>query len=246
MTKIQFLGTAPGIPTRDKKHSCIYVRADRFCCLLDCGEGASQSFITHFDDFEELDFILITHFHPDHSAGIYMFIQMLYLKKRQKKLTIYLPESIKQFRETLDLFYLFPQKLTFELELLFIEQIMDRYHTIEVFRNDHLLSNEDFLTEHKLQNRMNCYSLKFNLGSKIIAYTSDISSIECIRYFISECHICIIDAIHPPIAELIDLEQKVVEKIYLTHGMIYNLSQYIQNRVKYIVAEDGNVIKDRG
>ena len=86
------LGSGPGIPQMDKNLSSIYVQTEHANLLLDCGDGCAKRLLQLGKSGDHLDAVLISHYHPDHIAGIFMLLQMLYLQDRRKALTIYVPE----------------------------------------------------------------------------------------------------------------------------------------------------------
>lgn len=62
--------------------------------LLDCGHGVAALF-TRWLPAEQLDAVVISHFHPDHYADLYavrhMIRSALYLGKRKQPLPVYMP-----------------------------------------------------------------------------------------------------------------------------------------------------------
>jgi len=238
MLTINFWGTSAGVPEIDKRFSCIYIQCDDTHFLLDCGEGGSHSYIEYCTDFDLIDFIFITHLHTDHAAGIFQMIQLLQLKKRKKPLYIFYPEDIEHFRVTLEMFYLMPQVLPFELIICPCADVSKYFPFVTPFTTDHLTR----FTGMSLYNTCLSWGVSIKYNDKKIVYTSDIVSIHSIAKHIANTDICIIDAIHPPISEYVELEDMVTGVICLTHGMRTEIEEYIVGKVKYFVPPDGSTL----
>jgi ribonuclease BN (tRNA processing enzyme) len=239
MIKIVFQGTAPGCPQINKRHSCLYVQYnENYNFLLDAGEGACFSFIEYIKDVNAIDFIFITHFHPDHSSGIFMLLQTFQMLKRTKKLTIFTPEQSNNFKDILKHFYLFPEKFTFELEILDCEKINDRYNELVPFLTDHLQGNTQLIQANNYANEMKSFGLNINTENKVITYTSDIVSVKSILDYLKNTDICIIDGIHPILEEFLLLDNVIKEKIYITHGSQTGLKDFIIDKPKFVLVND--------
>lgn len=70
------------------------VTSDNSHLLLDCGHGVSAQ-LARWLPAEQLDAVIISHFHPDHYADLYavrhMIRSALFLGKRQQPLPVYIP-----------------------------------------------------------------------------------------------------------------------------------------------------------
>ncbi len=97
------LGSGPGLPQVDRNLSSVLIRHNGQMILADCGDGCIRRLMDHGIGAEDLDAVLITHYHPDHVGGLFMLLQMLYLMDRKKSLPVFLPERPAAFVETMQL-----------------------------------------------------------------------------------------------------------------------------------------------
>lgn len=102
---------------RGKFFSACLLRADGACLLVDAGEPCSQRLAETGVSPAEIDAVLLTHGHSDHTAGLPMFLQAAWLAPRQKPLEVFLPaELIAPLQTWLRAVYLPPELLGFPLE----------------------------------------------------------------------------------------------------------------------------------
>jgi len=226
--KIQVLGIAPGNPVLGQHHSAVFVNFSNNNVLLDCGESTSQQLLRNKMDGELLDAIAISHYHPDHVSGLFMVLQMLYLKKRVKPLKLFLPEEIEKFKNVLELFYVFPKKLTFKLELYPIQQINHYFPEIKVIFSEHLYSYKDFIKKYNLPNPMNSYSYYIKEKEKRFIFTSDIEGIKSFNDYLHNLDLLIIDGMHPDAKDILNLPSKTNARILITHGLSEELEQILE------------------
>jgi len=226
--KFIILGAGPGLPTLDRNQSCLYINMSERHILADCGEGTAQKLLRHGLDANVIDAILITHYHPDHISGIYMVLQMLYLQQRTKPLKLFLPERQSEFLATLSLFYTFPTRFQFILEVYPVAEVGSHIGGIIPVMNDHLLGYGDHIHRYSLKNMMQAYSLRFEEGDGSLVYTSDLATMESIRPIVLSTHSVIIDALHPNYKQISALQDMSIQRIILTHGISDELAAWLE------------------
>jgi ribonuclease Z len=107
-------GTGDGWPCADRNHSSFHYRFGKTSLIVDCGESVSRAYKASGLSYDAFDALLLSHLHSDHIGGFFMFMQGLWLEKRQKDLPIYLPEDgIKPLRDLLDAAMIFEELLAF-------------------------------------------------------------------------------------------------------------------------------------
>ena len=94
--KITILGTAAGVPTKQRAHSAIYLSytdAEEYCCMFDCGEGTQRQMLEAGLNLLKIDDLFVTHWHGDHCLGIPALIDTMGFESKQGPVNIYSPES---------------------------------------------------------------------------------------------------------------------------------------------------------
>ncbi len=96
MAKLVILGTAWVIPDKRHENTHMIVNGDNGSVLIDSGANPIVSLERAGVDPDRLESLVLTHFHPDHVAGVPMLLLNLWLIGRQQ------PLSIHGLRATLD------------------------------------------------------------------------------------------------------------------------------------------------
>jgi len=210
------------MPEPERACSSILIESNSRSYLLDAGEGCASSIIRHKVNTDKIKQIFITHTHADHSIGIFMLVQMMHLLGRKDSLDIYLPEeAVFWFENMFDALYLFPEDLKFRFELKPITKdfiFQDENLTLRTYLNQHLLPNNNFISEQNLPNRMESYCFIVNLGNKKIVYSGDIAQKEDIENLIEGVDLLLCEATHIDPEELLALvTRKKVKSTILTH-----------------------------
>lgn len=108
------LGCGSAKPTLRHQPSCTVVNHRDTLYMIDCGEGAQQSFQRSRLKFSRLRHIFLTHLHGDHVLGLPGLLSTLALGGTGGKLTIHtFAEGEKILREIIDFF---AKDLSYELE----------------------------------------------------------------------------------------------------------------------------------
>ena len=64
------IGSGTGIPNPRRRPPALVVRINGHLLLFDCGAGTIWSLAEAGLDYRDLDYLWLTHFHPDHTAGL--------------------------------------------------------------------------------------------------------------------------------------------------------------------------------
>jgi ribonuclease BN (tRNA processing enzyme) len=228
--RFRILGSGSGYPELGKHHSAYYIETANQRFLFDCGEGTSQQLLRYELADNEIDAIIISHFHPDHVAGIFMVLQMFYLRKRTKKLWLFVPEKKEAFLDILNFFYSFPKRFTYEIQMEETAEVGLFFQELKSYHTSHLLTYKDFIMDEKLPNEMKSYSLLITGQNQKLFISSDILSIKEIPFAEINADIYILDGMHPNADEIIDFLKNETAKVILSHGLSPELEEKIKNR----------------
>ncbi len=236
--KIRILGSAPGIPVPGKNHSALWFYTHGKNILIDCGEGISHQLMKYELDGDVIDYIIISHYHPDHVSGFFMLIQMMYLQQRVKNLTVFLPERVKDFIDAMHMFYTIPEKFHFSIFFKPMEELTETLPFITPVESDHLQSYSSVIRSNHLANEMKSYSFvleeeEIEYDKKVI-YTSDIQRLETLGNHLVETNILIVDALHPKAENIYSLCEDEIERVILTHGISQDLQKMLKSRDKCV------------
>ena len=96
MSEVLFVGTSDAFGAGGRRQAAILVRAPSGSVLLDCGPTTLTGLAALGVPRDEIDAILISHFHGDHFGGIPLFVlAAVYEDQRRKPLRIIGPEGVR-------------------------------------------------------------------------------------------------------------------------------------------------------
>ncbi len=96
MSEVVFIGTSDAFGAGGRRQSAVYVRGERGGMLFDCGGTTNTGLGQLGLSRDEVDVILVSHFHGDHFGGIPAFLYAaLYTDQRSHPLEIVGPPGIE-------------------------------------------------------------------------------------------------------------------------------------------------------
>lgn len=81
MFELTFLGTSGSVPSPERNHPSLLVKAGGTRVLIDCGEGTQRQLMRSGLGLRRPDLLLLTHGHPDHVLGIPGLLSTLGLQR---------------------------------------------------------------------------------------------------------------------------------------------------------------------
>jgi ribonuclease BN (tRNA processing enzyme) len=101
-TTVRFLGSGDSFGSGGRFQTCILVAGSAQSYILDCGASSLIAMRVQAVDPNDIDTILLTHFHGDHCAGVPFFLMDAMLgSKRTKPLFVAGPVGTQEHLETL-------------------------------------------------------------------------------------------------------------------------------------------------
>jgi ribonuclease Z len=93
----QIIGCSAGVPTQERGVSSVLISTINYDMMIDCGEGTYLRWQRKGYKWKNLQYILITHMHPDHTGGLIPFLFYRKLFSIEKTLTLIGPPKLKEF-----------------------------------------------------------------------------------------------------------------------------------------------------
>ena len=98
--KLQFVGCGDAFGSGGRFNTCFHITGARTNILLDCGASSLVALKSLAISLNDIEAILITHFHADHFGGIPFFmLDAQFFSKRTQPLTIAGPHGLQEWYE---------------------------------------------------------------------------------------------------------------------------------------------------
>lgn len=184
---VTIIGCGDAFTSGGQLHTCFSIKAPHTNLLIDCGATAYYGIKKQGIKIDDIDTIVISHFHGDHYGGVPFLLLEEAVRNREKPLTIISPPTGKE-RITRLLDQLYPESNVLnKLNLIF-----KNYRIDGVLQADHL-EIAAFPVEHAVDTLP--HGLRLGVAGKIISFTGDTGwtpmLIELARdadLFICECN----------------------------------------------------------
>lgn len=117
MAELIILGTAASVPDAEHDTVSLVLRGADWAVLVDCGGSPLHKLARLGVEPEQIRAVILTHSHADHTYGLPMLVQGLWLDGREESLPIYGPgETIELAHRLLALFNLAEREGMFTIE----------------------------------------------------------------------------------------------------------------------------------
>ena len=105
MATLFLLGTGSANSTPDRTTTMLALHEDGSTLLIDCGGDVIQRMLAAGLEIDSIDGIIVTHEHPDHVSGFPLFIEKLWLAKRDRPIAVYgIRPALEQARRSWEAF----------------------------------------------------------------------------------------------------------------------------------------------
>jgi ribonuclease BN (tRNA processing enzyme) len=93
--RLQFVGCGDALGSGGRYNTCFHLTGSSVNCLIDCGASSLPALKKLGIARDDIDLILITHFHGDHFAGLPFLLLDAQFSRRSRPLVIAGPEGIE-------------------------------------------------------------------------------------------------------------------------------------------------------
>lgn len=165
MITLTVIGCGDAVASGGIRNTCFCVQAPSGGFLIDCGASAVPGLKQHNIKLDDINTILLTHFHGDHYGGVPFLLLEAAIYGRVKPLTIAAPAGAKdKIAQLLHLLYPGTQVLE-KLDVRFIE-----YMTTETISMNKI-TLKAFKVIHSPESLP--HGLRITVDEKVIAYSGD-------------------------------------------------------------------------
>ena len=95
MLDVFLLGTGGTSPVPERWLTSCYIRCDGMAVLIDCGEGTQIALKEQGLSFKNIDAVLFTHYHADHTGGLPGMLLSMGKAGRTEPLDLYGPDGLE-------------------------------------------------------------------------------------------------------------------------------------------------------
>ncbi len=196
MSSLTLLGTGTCQIEHERRASSVLLKLNGLPILFDCGHGVSQRLLDVGISHNQLSYIVLSHFHPDHVSDLIPLLQAGAWSRRDARSTdlhIYGPPGVRRLID--GLMKLFgPQSFTQPSYAIHVHEITSEQFMIE----DHRF---DFVSLPPAGN----HGLRFTWRGKRYALTGDSHFHTEEVAFLKGVDLAIIDAGHPADEEIVQM-----------------------------------------
>lgn len=218
------LGVGDGHVSAHRAHAAFLYEFGATRLLVDCGEPATQSLLRAGTRLEALDGVVISHLHFDHVGGVFTLLQGLWLSRRQRPLTLHLPqagvEPVQALLRAAHLFNLTPPPFALRLEPLRSGQPFKvGAITVTPLANSHLASPPPARRRGTRGRVDEAFSFLLEDGRRRVAHSADLGAVEDVAALVAEpldLLVCELAHLDPP-ALLARLRGQPIRRTLLVH-----------------------------
>lgn len=205
---LHLLGTGSGLVNPARHASAYLYETGAGDLLFDCGEPVAATLAARGYNWRRLAAVVLSHTHADHLGGLPMLIQQVHLARRTEPLVVVAPgELAARMRDHLGLFYLFTERLGFDLSV----QQAEAHRPIRVSDAEllpvptrHLTHYSEALAGLDYPNLCAAFGYRVTRPASCWFYSGDLGSFSDIESQLAGCTLAVVDSTHIGQAEVFD------------------------------------------
>lgn len=243
--QLQFIGCGDAFGSGGRFNTCFHLVGRNVNVLIDCGASSLVALNKLAINRNNIDAILLTHFHADHVGGLPFFLlEANYVLKRERTLTVAGPPSLKsRYAEIMEADFPGTKALHLSFPLLLSEFEVGRRNDVAGLRVT------PFHVKHD-DRAGPCLGFRLEIEDKVIAFSGDSEWTDSIIDIGYEADLFICEAFtrDKPVAThmaLSLLERHLTEirpkRLILTHMSDDMLARRAE--IPYETAEDGMIVE---
>lgn len=209
MDQLTLIGTGTCQLQEHRVGSSVLLDLDGTKILYDCGRGVTQRLAQLGVKTDEIEHIILSHFHPDHISDLIPFLHSALwsrIDKRSVDLNIYGPKGI---HKVLDHVFSLVGKEHFDEAAFSVNVEEETGETLAV---------DQFEFEYTLLEPANNHGLRFEWNEQVFAITGDSDYHDAAVAFLQGADLAIVDSGHPTEDQLIELAVRAQpKKIVCSH-----------------------------
>lgn len=183
--RVHCLGVGEGWPCPVRRHAAFLHEWAGGCLLIDCGEGLDTAFRASGVSYDRVDAILLSHMHSDHVGSFSLFLQSMWLEKRQRPLTVIAPrKAIPALKAWLRATLVFPELLGYPIRW----KSWSPGRTVQVgaarirpYSTSHLASLKKEFEGRNPTTAFEAYSFLIEYGRWRVGHTADIGHVNDLK-----------------------------------------------------------------
>jgi ribonuclease BN (tRNA processing enzyme) len=166
MSEVVFIGTSDAFGAGGRRQSAVLSRGARGSLLIDCGTTTNSGLTELGIERDEIDAVVVSHFHADHFGGVPLFVLAArYIDERRKPLLVAGPPDIERRVRALAAALGHPMEEDPGFQIRFHELPPGGTHEIGPAKI------ESFETHHQLEAHPHGYRL--DCGGQVLVYSGD-------------------------------------------------------------------------
>lgn len=167
MPTLHILGCSDAFNSGGRRQTSFLLEKEDIRILIDCGANTALAFKQTGRSFNEIDVVVITHFHGDHYGGLpYLILEAAVLQNRAKPLTVISPPGLKNRLYKL-------MSLLYEGSENSLDAFPIHYQEFENAKPLDLSFGRLIAYKVKHKNESKPHGVRIELGNKTFAYSGD-------------------------------------------------------------------------